>query len=193
MGYVGNIVSQWIDYKLLLHLVTQNTDVEFEFIGPVKGSNLGEYDIHPVIRQLQSMEHTHFTGSLGPSDLAQALRRCDLFLMCYRGDEFPDRLSNSHKVLEYLSTGRVAVCNYTAQYDNGQQLLNMVTKNSMLPDLFRQTIDQIEIHNSLERRTQRHLFAMSQTYLDQVARITAIIQQFEPERFGVVGSWRSQN
>ena len=95
----------------------------------------------------------------------------DLFLICYDADKYPDAVSNSHKLLEYLSTGRVVVANKTSSYNDKTNLLAMTEKNAEMPACFSETIQNLGIENQQLKAKLRIAFTNENTYLCQINRI----------------------
>jgi len=96
----------------------------------------------------------------------------DLFLICYNPKKSQSSGSNSHKILEYLSTGKVVVSSNFSHY-SGTNLFQMVEfrDNKSLPSLFKSTILQLSKLNSIDNLQKRRRFADSCKYSVLVNKI----------------------
>jgi len=115
---------------------------------------------------------------LGPkpsADLPAYLAVFDLFLMCYTGDRNMAQMANPHKILEYLSTGRVVVSHYIDEYKDKNHLLEMVEDNKNLPQHFQEVVKELQDYNYEEKQEMRKAFAKENTYSKQVERVENLI------------------
>lgn len=96
--------------------------------------------------------------------------------MCYKPDFKNYHGENSHKIFEYLSTGRVIVSTHITLYA-GNDLLNMTGtgEDERLPGLFAETIRQIGHFNNDDFAKRRMELAIHNTYARQIERIEQII------------------
>lgn len=174
VGYVGNLQMNLIDYENLIKTVQENPILNFVFIGPDKKSNLGGKIKFKELDTLKSLQNTYFTGEFSKTDLVKILPFFDVFWLCYNNNKFPVEVSNSHKILEYLSTGKVVVSNYISTYKN-ETILDMVMDNNLLAEKLKEVSSQIVQYNAIEKQQQRITFAKENTYKKQLERIETII------------------
>jgi glycosyltransferase involved in cell wall biosynthesis len=175
VGYVGALTSSALDYKILLKLVRQNPEVFFCFIGPYEASNLiAKAENQKMIGELKQLSNVQLAGALPSYQLGSYLKNFDVLLMCYRASKKVG--SNSHKLLEYLSTGKVVVSNYVDEYKDKRHLLEMVEENSDLPKQFQKVIANLSFYNTEEKQAERKAFALANTYSEQIEKIERIIQ-----------------
>ena len=104
---------------------------------------------------------------------AVEIRDIDGFLVCIDPEADSNKGSNSHKILEYLNTGKVVISNYISSYSDKRDLIAMVDENSnsKLPDLFKKVISNLSSYNSIEFQKKRIEFALDNTYAKQIDRI----------------------
>jgi hypothetical protein len=99
----------------------------------------------------------------------------DLFLMCYQGADTVVN-SNHHKIIEFLSTGKPAVINFTDDYKDKRDLVIMSDKNEELPRLFRQVSNNLSAYSQPQMVSRRKEFASENSYWSQVRRIDSLIE-----------------
>lgn len=174
-GYVGNLRSHYLDIPSFRVIIEQHPTIRFVLIGPnKKDNNLGTAEgaeLEAFIDFLETAPNVHLAGSMPPPQLAHAIHEMDMFLICYDADKYPDAVSNSHKILEYLSTGRVVVANKTSSYSDKEALLAMADKNAELPTLFARTVETLSMENHISKAKMRIEFTNENTYLCQIKRI----------------------
>jgi glycosyltransferase involved in cell wall biosynthesis len=177
-GYVGNLLSFGIHHANLLKIVTENTQVHFHFIGPFTNSNLGRFKNSEVIEQLQHRKNTTFHGPVESRKVAAMIHDFDLFLVCYDPELGGSIGVNNHKILEYLSTGKVVVSSYLSAYDTlANGMFEMSGKNAELPDIFKKTVNQIDVHNSPQLQQKRKAFARLNSYENHLQIIQQLITE----------------
>lgn len=174
VGYVGNLQMKLIDWSALIETVKSNLDINFVFIGPDKVSNIGGNKTFPQLDVIKNCSNTIFTGTLSKQELQQCLTFFDIFLICYDNHKFPIHVSNSHKILEYLSAGKVVVANYTSTYKD-LKFIEMVSDNYDISKKINEVAQNINHFNSIENKNKRIDFAIKNTYPKQIQRIEYII------------------
>lgn len=176
-GYVGNLLSFGIHYENLLTIVSHHQEVEFHFIGPYINSNLGaSRKSRAFIDKLQTFENVHLHGEMHPEKVAAVIWSYDMFLIAYDPESVGKVAGNNHKILEYLSTGKVIVSSRISSYDTiAEGLFEMVDSSRELPARFSNTLRQLKTLNSETLQKKRREFARNNTYLKQIERIEAIL------------------
>ncbi len=179
VGISGNLMRPDLDRKILLQIIHENPSVIFHFYGSytIKQSNIGaaeDVTTEMFIRDLKSIGNTLFHGVLKTEDLAKELNSMDAFLICYDVQLDQSKGTNYHKVIEYLSTGKVIISNNITTYKEYPELIKMTASrmnNKSLPVLFRETIADLEKWNSADLINQRKSFAQNNLYRKQLDRI----------------------
>ena len=180
VGYVGNLQMKLIDYPHLLKTVKENPEVQFVFVGPYAKSNLGRTNYENEINELKNLPNTYLTGELSKEELVNIFPFFDAFWICYNQKEYPIEVSNSHKILEYLSTGKTVISSYFALYQNSSNDIMVLAKNNeMLPALLKSTIQQLPLCNAAEKQEQRINLAQENTYAKQIKRIEFILNNLK--------------
>jgi hypothetical protein len=176
VAYIGNLNMKFIDWENLIKIVSKNKNVNFTFIGPYQNSNLGGNNNIEQISILKEFTNVILLGSKNKKELVELLPQFDIFLVCYDNKKYPIEVSNTHKIIEYLSTGKVIVSNKIPLYEN-KGLIEMVEDNSQLVYKFKEVIENLSYFNSEDKIKQRILYANENTYLKNTSRIELLIKE----------------
>lgn len=182
VGLSGNFLRQDIDWHTLLTVVSANSNVQFNFWGPLRlnEANIAgaAYDNTSEYRQ-QLIKNANVTmhGVVTPQTLAESIHNMDCFFICYDIEKDHSKGTNYHKILEYLATGKVVVANNTTTYADRPDLLVMPKErnNTKLPELFVKVINNIATYNAQELVEKRIAYAREHTYLNNVRKIETFI------------------
>lgn len=177
VGFVGNLHYRFLDYELLYQIIRAHPQVVFNLVGPTGSSNLGSQPRQNQLERIQSLENVKCWGAVHPARLTELFESFDLFLMCYQGDDYKTELANPHKLLEYLSSGKVTVCHYADQYRDQRHLLAMADQQAELPALFERVVTRLAEYNSAELSARRREYALANTYASQIARIENLLAE----------------
>jgi len=175
VGCSGNLFIRFIDTEILETIILQHPAIEFHFFG----SN--EPDLSVTWQRkwrdfLQNAPNVHVRGMLSAYELVDAYEEMDIFLLCYKPDYINYHGENSHKVLEYLSTGKVLVSTYLTIYKDTELFeMSPYDKNEELVSVFEKVINAIDEYNSLSRSELRKNFALDYTYDKNLIRISKMI------------------
>jgi hypothetical protein len=174
IGYVGNLTSQSIRLDLLLKIIVEHSSIEFILIGPLGRSNISaqEFDAATAQKVIQ-LDNVKHLGPLAPEAYHNEIEQLDGFIVCYDSD--PISISNSHKILEYLSTGKVIFSGPIDEYLRYPELVISASKIESLPTLFSKEIIRIDSHNTIVSQQKRIAYAQNNTYSKQVKRIEQIL------------------
>lgn len=184
-GLSGNWLRKDIDTKILLEIIKDNENVIFEFWGSFKSkqSNIGgesDSEVNQFIAELMVSENVILNGPVHPSKLSQEFRRMDGFLICYDIIKDQSKGTNYHKVMEYLSTGKVVVSNNITTYAKIPDLIVMTDSrvdNKELPEIFKSVITNLNHFNSNEMQASRRNFALSNLYEHKIVEIENLLSK----------------
>lgn len=168
VGYIGKVDSQHIDWNILFKIIDKNPLINFVFIGGYNSTN-------PYIIDLTSRKNVLLTGLLSKTELSNYINFFHVFITSYITEGYEKIGSNSHKILEYLSTGKVVVSNFIGYYEDYQDIIVMSSNNDELPQLFKHVIDNLDSYNHTDKKIKRINFAKENTYKKQIERIENII------------------
>ncbi|MCB9173549.1 MAG: hypothetical protein H6587_12770 [Flavobacteriales bacterium] len=174
VGYVGNLQMKLLDWDNLIKTVKENNHLNFIFIGPDKPSNIGGNVAFKELDVLKTLPNTHFTGELSKEQLTSVFPFIDIFWLCYNQNKFPIEVSNSHKILEYLSSGKVVVSNFISSYKN-IPVLEMVNDNCDISAKIQSVAANISTLNANQLKNERINFASDNSYQKQIQRIEQIL------------------
>lgn len=186
VGYMGNLLREGMNTKVASRIITANPTINFNFWGPhsLAGNNVTNTNAiiskscTDFIAFLQAQPNVLLHGMKDQHQLAEAINQMDAFLFLYSASGDMNKASNSHKLLEYLSTGKVIISTYVSNYGN-TSLLEMCAENNeeQLPAIFNTVINNLEHYNAAERQVQRINFALHNTYKNQIKRIQEFVYQ----------------
>lgn len=182
VGYVGNLFKLQLDRPCFRQLIEEHPEVQFHIWSPtsLSESNVAGYptgEALAFVHYLQMQPNVTLRGLVPPARLAWEIEDIDAFV--YLNDIRSDQNqgSNSHKILEYLSTGRVVIASKTSMYaDSGLLEMLPTTDNADFPALFSSSIARLDELNAPERQQQRIAFSLDNTYERQVQRIEDILR-----------------
>jgi len=182
IAYIGNLlIGPILDKSNIIKIVEENPNIEFHFFGAYsgEGNNLGGNLSEETLRFINFLKNTCncFLHGIVPSNsLPKELNRMDAFLICYDYRFDKNKCSNSHKILEYLSTGKPIISTRISMYDNLDLFPMLDTfDNSTFPDFFKNQILNWNLLDSKELKDKRVAFAMENSYENHVKDIQLII------------------
>jgi len=170
VGYVGNLQSKFLDFDLLENVVALNADCDFIFAGD---------DSVPQLKRLKECSNVYFVGRLDNRIVSSFLKACDVLLLCYDTDKYRVEASNSHKVMEYLASGKSIVSTRMQEYKNFPEFIFMPKENSGLPELLKNVVKNLPECNSDAAREKRIDYANQHTYDRQLMQIDHFLQKIQ--------------
>lgn len=175
IGYIGNIAHPAIDRKICMEVIEGLPDAVFHFFGPYQPKTQAP-DILAFIHFLKSRNNVVLYGTTTKEKIAQKSLDIDFFWACYKKMDTYDA-DNSHKILEYLATGKVVVTSFLSVYiDSPHLIMPDSFSNETLPDLLKKTLAQLAYANARPEQLKRIQFALSCTYDKQLEKIEKKLQ-----------------
>ena len=178
VGYAGNMFSRFIEPHDLERIILENPQILFHFFGSIQfeASIAWQLEWHRI---LSTSKNITMHGLLSSRELAAKYLEMDAFLLSYKPDNQYYHGENSHKIMEYLSTGKVVISSHISLYED-TQLMEMVTHvDNSLPDLFKRVINNLSFYNSKELMEKRMKYAFENTYAKNVLKISSWIEQIQ--------------
>jgi len=179
VGLSGSWLRTDLDTNCLIKIIDENPEIVFEFWGAYKAkeNNIGggsDKDVELFITQLQQAKNVVLHGAVNPKKLAIEFQRMDAFLITYDILKDQSKGTNYHKVMEYLSTGKVVISNNITTYSGLPNLIEMTisrTHNNDLPQLFKTVINNLQYYNQPEFIAKRKMFAFGNLYSNKISEI----------------------
>ena len=176
VGYIGNLFMKNIDRIVLKKIIEQNNNCHFHFFGATEPnkSNISAWlsdESMEFVKFLKTSKNVTCYGAVPSHQLPKKIEHISIFLLCYEPDG-ENIISNSHKILEYLSTGKTVISSYVREYKNSE-LIKMCSENSNINfgNLFTETITNLSIYNSQELQEKRIDFARKNSYTTKIEEI----------------------
>jgi glycosyltransferase involved in cell wall biosynthesis len=187
VGYTGNLLRAGMNTEIAREIIGNHGEIEFHFWGPHSTvdnnvNSVGDTtprELLEFVEFLKAKENVFLHGVVDQQELAERLFEMDAFLFLYSPRTEMNGASNSHKLLEYLSTGKVIIATHVSSYA-GTDLLEMSdpTEEQRLPAIFDAVIRDPARYNSPEKQIARIRFALDNTYARQVERVQQFITRF---------------
>lgn len=182
VGYSGNMRIETIDRVGMLRVVRSHPELDFIFWGSYKTGDLNLYGLRDeatesFLQELQALPNVDLRGPLPSEALAREMNEVDMLWICWRFHNLPNRdNSNSHKILEYLSTG-IPVISHAVQSYEETGLLYMIPmeQGDDFPDFFRHMVARIREGEDPGLFRRRIAYALDNSYAKQVDRIEAML------------------
>lgn len=182
VGYIGNLLIPFLYEDGLRQIVIDNPDVNFHFWGAHNsdGNNLlSSYDekVYNTVQYIKAnCKNANFYGVKVSEEIIRDLDKIDIFIYVNSSVKDINGGANSHKIVEYLSTGKVIVSTYLSFYQD-KNLIQMANKNSEkeFARIFAETLDNIEELNSKKSCIRRINYALGNKYETNVKKIKEAI------------------
>jgi glycosyltransferase involved in cell wall biosynthesis len=168
--YVGNLEHGFSDVDLIIALVHASKFVDFHFIGPY--NSMGK-----IFQAIGNQSNVIFHGRISSIEIPRCLDSADILFFAYR-DDF---LSSSHKVMEYLASGKAIVARNLDGYTDCKNLIYSTPKREEYIPLFHEICRNINNANSKLNVNRRIQYAMNNTYASRIKQIEILINELIDE------------
>jgi hypothetical protein len=179
VGYIGNLTRGPVDHELFYRLISLFPNIEFHFWGNANLSAQNSGKEVTFINFLKASGNVVLHGVADPDDLAGLIGDISMFLLVYKFVPGESDLSNSHKLLEYLSTGKHIVSSPVETYNEYRDIIFMPSKDieneDELVKVFSDSINRIGFLNSEGLQKKRMHLSLTHTYEQQLTRIQTLI------------------
>jgi hypothetical protein len=171
VGFVGNLAAGWIDWPAFTTMVQTHSEADFMFWGPLPVPD------HAAFQALQAQPNTQFLGLTPPTEIARAGATVDIWTLPYDRALLGVNPISSHKILEYLASGKVVVMDHQAGHvSNPHVVMTQSSGDGSLPMLLDQTLAQLDVVNAPDRIAARRAYALDCTYDKRLAYITDLVK-----------------
>ena len=178
IGYIGNLLIPFLDEEGLKRIVLENPKVQFHFWGAYSAVNnnlLANYDvnIYNTIQYLKNnCTNTHFYGVKTTKEIIPELNKIDAFIYINSSLKDVNGGANSHKILEYLSTGKTIISTYLSYYAT-QNLFPLLQKGKEYTyvEEFNNSIKKLNVLNQRDLQVNRIQFVLKNTYYNNLNKI----------------------
>lgn len=167
--YAGNLDIPYIDWELVVELLKNFPEIDFHFAGSWSDSDRK--------KKISSFSNFHYAGKLPVDELPRFYDQANILLVVYKFQEYPEQLSNPHKMMEYFATGKMIMATWTEEYAEfaERRLIKMSrTKEDYIIQL-RETIQALSYWNDTDKASQRRAYAMENSYDKQIERIEKLL------------------
>lgn len=176
--YVGNLLIPFINWEWMQALISSQPEVNFYFVGSYDKGNLNN-QVNPnrlkEVEKIGAQPNVILLGERSPSEIRSFFDQVDILFAAYDAEKHPKVLANSHKIMEYLGSGKPIICNQMNEYRDHHDLLYMVSSKNEFLAQFDWVRRHPDLVNSQELKTKRLAFASENSYANQVKRIDDIL------------------
>ncbi len=172
--YAGNLTISYLDHARLLALVKGYPDCEFHFIGDRGNANLSNGRVSQFLEELGQFENVRLHNPVTPELLASYYAAADVLLLCYN-PIYRQQISNPHKVMEYLGSGKPILSTWLEEYENQTELIFMSDDLKEYVDGLKGLLEM----DDRELSDKRKAFAKSNSYLKQLERVEQMINSIK--------------
>lgn len=170
LGFVGNLAADWLDWDAVAEILRRRPDARLTCWGPLPAA------LPPALAAIRARPGTRFPGLTPPERILNESGDIDLWLAPFRAERLPGGPIDSHKILEYLATGRaVAAIRLAAHADNPLVAQPDPARGETFADLVVRLLAEPAALNPPDLAARRRAQALACSYdrrLDQVlARI----------------------
>lgn len=173
VGLVANLGAIWIDWECVAEMVCRHPEVRFTFWGPLQLEN----DRPESLRTVLAAANAVFPGLSSPETIIAKSADVDVWLLPFLSEKFNSgRPLNSHKVLEYLATGKVVLMSWLEAYEGNPLVNSPVNPESRdMPDRLDRLLIDLDKVNTTIQQNARRTYALERSYerhLDNILSLT---------------------
>lgn len=177
VGYAGNLFNLFLDREILKNIIKDNSNVEFYFFGSTHFKSEDKTD-KDWLEFLTTAENVQLKGKFKPKELCENLNNMDALILAYKPDNIFYHSDNTHKMLEYLSTGLPIFSTYISIYSNYDFIyMSPENNNNELKYIFEKCIYNLTDYEKPALKVQRIKLALHHTYKKNIFKIEEIISE----------------
>jgi hypothetical protein len=173
-GYIGNLQSQWLDLELVEKAIRSFPTIQFNFAGPDDKTKSTVLNSKTIFNQIRDRyDNVNLLGPIN-EELPRFLSSMDLLLLFYKkiDGSYP---ANSHKILEYLSSGKTILSLPIIDYQERKDLIEFSNSHQEYIQKLHEIVDNLDVYNSARNQKLRKEFASQFTYEKQLKQISELL------------------
>ena len=172
IAYLGNLAMRAIDWNSIIEIATSFPEVELHLIGPLHGAFGDKTTIAPGIEmQLRSLPNINLAGPVPYDQVPDWLEAMDILLIAYDLESVGLKATSSHKLLEYLASGKVVLSSYLDDHWNLAKLVVMVRPGESVVPYVEELLRNLSAHNAPELQNLRKAYAAGNSYEEKVTQV----------------------
>lgn len=168
--YIGSFDIRYLRNDLLDKATALFPDATFHFVG-------SHSEATPLFQVTRNRSNVRWWGHVASDLIPAILARSDVLLLAYDAEASPDQLSNPHKLMQYMGSGKVIVATWTEEYADKTHLLEMVRHGDDFLPRLSDTLANLDRLNAPERMAARIAFARAHSYSKQLDRIETALDK----------------
>ena len=169
----------------MIEVIKKHKEIDFIFWGQyqILQDKLGSYnsdETNVFINELLQLSNVTLKGPVAKKELVTQIKNVHFFWICYNKINSPNwDGSNSHKILEYLATGKPVISHFLETYQTFPDLIlmNHEVSNENYHNLFNEGIKNLNLSLSKESIERRIKFAHSNSYSNQIEFVEGKIKE----------------
>lgn len=167
--YVGNLDMKYLDQDLIEDVISRQPSIIFHLVG-------GYEQTGTLYNRLKKFKNIIWWGQVSSDLIPALLQKVDILMVTYQAKFHVDQ-ANPHKIMEYLSSGKIIVSTFTEEFVGQAHLISMSSAgtNSEYPHLFDAVANDLQLFNAPNMQTARKNFAAQNTYACQLNRIKSYL------------------
>lgn len=169
VAYSGNLDISVLNKNVLLSIINLHKNITFYLIGPINERS-------DFYKKLSSYSNVVLTGKVNQKELNKLLNEMDMLILNYKNDN-QYQCDNSHKILEYLSTGKIILSSKIKFYENKTDLIIQAKNDEEWINLFNDIVKNPLNYNNFEANRNKLEFAISNSYQNHLNKISSILKE----------------
>jgi len=163
--YIGNLDMIHIDWALLDKVVKVGQNVDFILMGSGSSFRLKH-------KSILNNENLYIHEPIKSEWLLSYLEITDIQLILY-DEKYVLNYASPHKMLEYFLSKKMILSTWLEEYrlQNDQKSILMSKTHEEFIANFKEIINNLDFWNSVDKQSERHKFALENTYEKQIERI----------------------
>lgn len=172
LGYLGNLAMRAIDWSSIIGIATSFPEVQLHLIGPLHGAFGNDTGIDPATeKQLRALPNIKLIGPVPYDQVPDWLEAMDILLIAYDLEGVGLKATSSHKLLEYLASGKVVLSSYLEDHRNLEGLVIMARPGGSVTNYMKDLLRDLPALNAPELQAKRKAYAAANNYAEKVEQV----------------------